>query len=218
MADLITSQVKIVTTVKQHEFLSEGRTVTQLGWREIQWWMTTKTKDIPVLQKNDKVELLQIQPVKSQTQPPKRLSDSQLLLAMETANIGTKSSRPDIIKKLEERKYIQRSGQQLLSSMWGRVLIASLAPIWPQVITPEFTSHVEDLMDKVATKEAPYSSMLTTLRQEYLKLHQELLPKLGMYQHLLKEFDLDDQQKKQKNVDNARINKLLETVLIENTS
>ncbi len=214
MDDHIIDQVAITTMVEEEAFLTEGRTVAAEGWKEIQWWSTTKTNDLPPLTLQTAVVLDKLKIEQSKTKPPPRLRDSQLLLDMEKANIGTKSSRPDIIKKIEQRNYVRRQKQQLISTPWGRALIASLAPIWPEVIRPEFTSHVEDLMDLVATGKKPYPEMLDQLRKEYLSLHKELFPKLAQYQTLLQSLNLSDQSKKGVQ-DTTQINKLLQEVLSE---
>ena len=212
MEDHLIDQVNVTTMIDTEKFLTEGRTVSQDGWKEIQWWSSTKTTDLPHLTTTTPVVQNNLSIEQSKTKPPPRVRDSQLLLDMEKANIGTKSSRPDIIKKIEQRNYVQRHKQQLISTAWGRTLIASLAPIWPEVIRPQFTSHVEDLMDKVATGKKPYSAMIDQLRKEYLSLHKELFPKLSQYRKLLQSLNLDDQSKKTKQ-DTTNINQILQLTL-----
>jgi DNA topoisomerase-1 len=182
--------------IEGEEFGARGRRVVDLGWRAICWWITTKENELPELISGETIAILELYLKSNQTKPPKRYTDAELLLAMERANIGTKSSRPDILKKIQQRNYVRRQGQTLISTLWGRTLIASLTPIWPEIVSPEFTAYVEELMDKVAKGSETFPAMFTQLRQKYMQLHQKLIEKIPEYQDLLKEVKLSDQKER----------------------
>ncbi|MCY3413883.1 MAG: hypothetical protein INQ03_19725 [Candidatus Heimdallarchaeota archaeon] len=198
MHDYIISVVKADIDIMNELFYAEGRTIKQLGWKEAHSWDTRIPRAIPALQENQSLRVISIKKQKKPTQPPKRLTESDLLIAMESAKIGTKSSRPDIIKKLIDRNYLQRSGSNLISTDWGRALIASLSPIWPEIVTPTFTAKVEDYMDLVATGKEEYTKMLSDLKGEYISLHQKLIGNLITYQQLLQTLNLHSQSEKSK--------------------
>lgn len=196
MHDFTTAVVKVRISILSEIFSSEGISITDLGWKEAHDWDKRKDKFLPNLIKGQKLRIIDLKLDKKPTQPPKRLTDSNLLMAMESANIGTKSSRPDILQKLVDRNYIVRSGRSLISTDWGRALVASLSPIWPEIVSPAFTAHVENLMDKVGKGTEKYQFMLDSLRSEYINLHQKLISKLHEYQKLLQLLNLQEQTKK----------------------
>ncbi len=196
MHDYIQAVVKVKLNIADELFLSEGRTEIQKGWKEAHNWSTKIPKSIPLLSVKQILRVVSIKIQKKPTLPPKRLTDANLLLAMESANIGTKSSRPDIIQKLVDRNYVIRKSRNLISTDWGRALIASLSPIWPEIVTPSFTAHVEKLMDEVAKGNDSFNVMLNTLRKEYIDLHSKLIGKIGEYKSLIKRMNLQSQATK----------------------
>lgn len=191
--DYHTSKTRVQLQINSEYFLAEGVEVISLGWQVLHDWQSRREKSLPTLHEGEVLNIKKLSIRKSQTKPPARWNESRLLLEMEKLRIGTKSSRADILNKLIQRKYVVRNKRQLISTNWGRALIASLEPIWPEIVTPKFTRRVEELMDEVASKSKPYSEMLKTLRKEYLKYHSLLLPKLPTYQTLLKKLDLNKQ-------------------------
>lgn len=194
MNDYRTEQLIAQLDIRSEPFVASGKTVLAVGWKAAQDWQKNDATAMPTLTKDEVVTVQNIHIKLSKTKPPIRYTDSQLLLAMEKATIGTKSSRPEIINKLVERKYIRRTQRKLISTLWGRSLIASLEPIWPEIVTPQFTRNVELLMEQVAKKEQSYTKMLENLRGEYLKYHAKLLSKLPEYQKLLRILNLTSQQ------------------------
>lgn len=182
-------------TIADEPFHVKFRTIDQMGWREITDWMKTVEGVLKVAAMKGPFRVEKVVLKKSKTKPPSRITDSQLLVEMERMKIGTKSSRAEIIKKLQERNYIVRRGTQLKSTLWGRILILSLDPIWPEVIRPYFTAEVENMMNLVASKKKDYLEMLETLRGKYISLHTKLQANLRSFQQLLLRLGLEDQTK-----------------------
>ncbi len=192
MHDFISENVLLQVTISDEPFVGRLKKTVQLGWKESANWHSVRSDEIELSGLN-KLGIKKISLLETKTQPPKRISDSMLLVEMEKKRIGTKSSRPEIIKKLQDRNYIVRKGTQLTSTLWGRVLILSLAPIWSEVIRPDFTAEVEEQMDKVANKEKKYGEMLESLRTRYISLHKSLKQNLITFQRLLISSGLTDQ-------------------------
>lgn len=104
---------------------------------------------------------------------------------LEKLRIGTKSSRPEILSKLIERKYIIRSGTTYQGTNLGHSIISLFENIWPDLVTPHFTHMVETKMDEVATQKASYQNMLEEIQHYYLKLHELLISKTDDFEELL---------------------------------
>jgi DNA topoisomerase I len=212
MDDFEQAKSVVSILVNQEKFVSKGSEVINLGWLMIQDWIKRNDILLPQLSINDKLKVVNSNKVKSKTTPVARWNDSNLLLEMEKLRIGTKSTRPDIISKLIERKYINRQKNTLISTNWGRALIASLEPIWPEIITPKFTKHVEELMEEVAEGTKVYDEMIDDLRSEYLDYHKILKLKISNYQNLLKKLNLNEQNKASSKV-TSEVNKVLLKIL-----
>ncbi len=190
MPDYSVDTTRVIIDINDELFQSEGKVVVNRGWKDAHDWEKQKISALPSLTIGEKLYIHQFKIKKQPTKPPPRYTDSQIILTMERAKIGTKSSRPDILKKLVDRKYIVRKNRTLISTDWGRSIIASLYPVWPDVVSPKFTAHVEEMMYKVARKEQSYDEMIAKLRQEYISLHKILIGKIPEFKNLVKTLKL----------------------------
>jgi len=187
MDDQIVAKTNVLIEIGGEKFKASGNIVISPGWTQAINWKTTREKVLPPLQKGESLDVKKLDIDEFQTKPLPHWSDSKLLREMEKLKIGTKSSRPDIIKKLITRDYITRNRSQLKSTEFGQLLINLLVPIWPDVVEPTFTRTVEELMDDVAHGKAAYQQMIDQLRKGYIDLHILLQQKLPELQSKLQE-------------------------------
>ncbi len=187
MDDLLQQRGTVKLSIKEEPFSQKYQTTESFGWTEAMIWR--KPRETPSFS-FDKGQIVQVRNTRSEkfkTKPPARWGDATLIKRLEKLKIGTKSSRPEIIKKLEMRKYIKRQGTSYESTLTGKNLIKIFDSIWPDLVTPKFTRQVEIRMDEVATEKYSYETMLETIRIEYISLHKQLLSQLQELQVLLKE-------------------------------
>lgn len=189
MDDLIVDKVKVDIDIKNELFIAEGKVVVNEGWTEAIYWQKSKDEILPILHINEQLNIQKFNKIKSQTKPKPRFSDAIILRQMERLGLGTKSSRPSILAKLEERGYVARQKTQIISQITGRTLIQVLDPIWPDIVTNTFTKDVEAKMDDVARGVTTYKIMLEQLRQQYIKQHLLLLDNLPKFTTALKQID-----------------------------
>jgi DNA topoisomerase-1 len=195
MEDLVQQRGLVKLTIKNEPFSQKYQVTLVFGWTEAMTWK--KPRETPVFEFKTG-QIVQVQKIRKEsfkTKPPNRWGDSTLIRRLEILKIGTKSSRPEIIKKLELRKYIQRKGTAYESTQTGQNIIRIFDEIWPDLVTPKFTRHVELRMDEVATQKCSYEIMIETIRKEYALLHKKLLARIPDLQTLLKEAFLDQNQK-----------------------
>ncbi|MFX1252100.1 MAG: DNA topoisomerase [Promethearchaeota archaeon] len=185
MDDLRIDKTEIWFDIKGERFVSKGSVVLDAGWTQAIDWSHENDSLLPSLKKDEIVPVTEIKVEKSQTKPKPRWTDSTLIKKLERLRIGTKSSRPDVIDKIIKRQYVQRVKRSLTSTDFGKAMVELLEPIWPNVLSPAFTRHVEELMDRVANGKAPYENMLSELQKEYLDLHQMLIANLPKFHQIL---------------------------------
>jgi DNA topoisomerase-1 len=82
------------------------------------------------------------------TKPESRYTQGSLIQEMERLNLGTKSTRHEIIQKLYDRKYVE--GRQLRPTLPGRAIISTLEDHAKKITEPEMTAHLEADMDGIA--------------------------------------------------------------------
>ncbi|HZN95585.1 MAG TPA: DNA topoisomerase 3, partial [Myxococcales bacterium] len=124
------------------------------------------------------VKVLEAQPVKKRTQPPRRFTDATLLTAMETAGraldekelsdamretgLGTPATRAGMIETLLARGYLARQGKALEATEKG---IALIAAVDPAVKSPEMTGQWEARLQRIERGEEPLGSFMAGIER-----------------------------------------------------
>lgn len=165
LGDATWSQTKLITEVDGYEFYTTGKTLIIPGFREI-LPPSKEEPTLPILKKDDEVNVVKIEMVKKQTKPPQRYTEKTLKDAMEGAGkiindedlkeaikdsgIGTPATRADIVERLIKVKYIERSGKSIKPTEKGMWLINNL-PI-EEIKHPEMTGKWELRLNNMAKK------------------------------------------------------------------
>ena len=166
--------LRVVTGCEGHTFLSNGRIVTQEGYkavyRDLQPRKIKKEKDdeapLPVLHEGDVRTVRQAHASEEKTQPPKEHTDASLLSEMEHAgrriedetlreamkacSLGTPATRAAIIERLIAVGYAKRKGRQILATPKGVQLISAVPP---EIASPETTGRWEQALERIARGE-----------------------------------------------------------------
>jgi DNA topoisomerase-1 len=161
-------KIKIIGEVEGEKFIAEGEKILSKGFLEI-FYSKYEEKYIDDFKINNFYKINKIKLEEKQTRPPNRYTESSLIAKMEEVNIGTKSTRPYIIEILKERDYINKKGRTLYPTEKGNKLIEILEKVWGNYITPEFTSKVEEKMEKIAKGEIFWEDVVEEERKQFLE-------------------------------------------------
>ncbi|MEM0155659.1 MAG: DNA topoisomerase I [Thermoplasmataceae archaeon] len=134
-----------------HNFKTRGVRVTKPGWLELYPYRKIDESYHPDLEKGEEVKATKWEMVKEHTKPPWRYDMAALLKAMEDLSLGTKSTRHDIIAKLQERGFIE--GNPVRPTNLGIGLIDSVTTVKSKISEPQMTAELEREMDRIAGKE-----------------------------------------------------------------
>ncbi len=171
------------TTVKMdvegRTFLVRFTTPIRKGFRSVSQSVNFRSSILPVesdddttliktLKEGDELPIISIKVKKSSTTPPERYTDATLLSAMEhagrfvedsalkanlTSGLGTPATRADIIEKLVQNRYVERSGKYFIPTAKGREVVR-LAP--ETLRSPELTGVWEGRLERISRgKEDP---------------------------------------------------------------
>jgi DNA topoisomerase-3 len=161
-------QTTIITDVIGETFVTKGKVVLELGWREVYQPAETKNDQdednsvLPVVTKGEEVTAETIELSEKETNPPKRYTDASLLAAMEGASklvdnkelknamkgsgLGTPATRAAIIERLIKVGYIERQKKNLLPTAKGETLI----DLVPELVkSPEMTGQWEKTLSDI---------------------------------------------------------------------
>ena len=144
-------------------FKASGKGLVEAGWRKYYPYYPITEKRLPVLETGKMVDVLAVTMDEEETKPPARYSQAGLLKEMEKRQLGTKSTRHDIIQKLYDRKYVQ--GNNLVPTLTGRAVIEALEEHARVITSSDMTAALEKDMDKIAEGSKRFEEVLEESRQ-----------------------------------------------------
>jgi DNA topoisomerase-1 len=169
------SRTILKISIKEEPFTSRLVSLVSSGFYEIapflkksyQPTIEIEAKQLPIknIQLNDR-----------ETQPPPKHTDTTLLRLMEREHLGTKSTRPTIIKILIDRKLILRIDKNHFKiTEWGKFIIKELIKVWLPFLKPEFTRFVEKLLEDVKEKRKTKEDVIKIVKKIFLELFDKFL-------------------------------------------
>jgi len=138
-------------TIGEHNFKTRGVRITNPGWLELYPYRRIEESYHPDLESGETVKATEWNLAKEETKPPRRYDMASLLKTMEELSLGTKSTRHDIIGKLQDRGFIE--GNPVKPTNLGIGLIDSVTTVKSRISEPEMTAELEGEMDRIAGKE-----------------------------------------------------------------
>ncbi len=172
--DAVMESNRVDLSLSGEPFFARGNRVVHAGWFEYYPYSRQKDLELPLLQKDDLVELVDKQLEAKETQPPARYGQGPLIELMEKHNLGTKATRHAIIQNLYDRGYVH--GNPVEPTEMGIKLAEALQEFAPRIASPEMTAELEKDMDLISvrdlTKEEVVKISRDLLRQAYGSLEQ----------------------------------------------
>lgn len=141
-------------------FESEGYVLKKKGWKKYYGkYMKANDSRLPPMKVGDKVEIRSMSVVESETKPPYRYNQGSLIQEMDRLQLGTKSTRHDIIGKLYSRNYVQ--GNYMIPTPSGIALTKALENHGGGITEPDMTAKLEADMQMITDGEKTLDSVVT---------------------------------------------------------
>ncbi|WP_321300668.1 type I DNA topoisomerase [uncultured Sphaerochaeta sp.] len=115
---------------------------------------------LPAMKAGEACSLQQLEEIAHQTKSPARYTEASLVQELEKRGIGRPSTYASIIKTLMDRKYVMKEGNALVPTFMGFAVCQFLETNFPQFIDYDFTSKMEDNLDKIAAGELDKNKFL----------------------------------------------------------
>lgn len=147
--DAKTENASVLLDAEGEPYIARGQIILEAGWKKVYPYSKVSEVILPKLAVGDEVKITKVEIFEKETQPPARYSQGSLIKLMEDNNLGTKSTRPAIIQKLYNRKYIS-GNKSIEPSKVAFAVIDSLEKNCDIVTKPQMTSDVEREMDEIA--------------------------------------------------------------------
>ncbi|MHA1269594.1 MAG: DNA topoisomerase I [Candidatus Helarchaeota archaeon] len=162
-------RIKYIISVDSQTFYLSGQKLIEKGWLELNPIILkrTKSEQIPEFKLNYEYNI-QLLKEKSQTKPPPRYNPNSIRKWMEKEEIGTKSTRSEIIKKLYERRYIK--DKPITPTKIGIALIEILNKYVPEILSIEITRDLENKMNQIEAGSLKRIQIVNEVKENLTKI------------------------------------------------
>ena len=117
---------------------------------------------LPALKVGEVCDLTALAASEHQTKSPARFTEASLVQELEKRGIGRPSTYATIIKTLLDRRYVVKEGSALAPTFMGFAVCQFLETNFPQFVDYDFTSMMEDGLDKIASGELDKVAFLSS--------------------------------------------------------
>jgi len=171
-------KTKLSANIKGDEkipnFSTTGRQILFDGWLKADPRARGEEREVPHLEKNDEIKLINIEPEEKETRPPNRYTEAGLIKELEKRGIGRPSTYASIMKTLLDRNYVIKEQRTLIPTDTGDVVSSFLEKHFAKYISDSFTAKMEDELDEIAQGKREYEKMLGKF---YFPFHEDVLSK-----------------------------------------
>jgi DNA topoisomerase III len=173
-----------ISTVESETFLTEGKIMTDPGWKVIYGKEINGDSDtiLDPIQAGSEVRCQGIEKEETETTPPPRFNEATLLSAMENSDklvedeelagamkdrgLGTPATRAAIIEKLINEKYVIREGKELAPTGKAFELLALLEAMKIDVLaSPEMTGEWEYKLNQILKGKFTRTKFMQEIRE-----------------------------------------------------
>jgi DNA topoisomerase I len=119
--------------------------------------------ELPPLDERELLDLLKLWPEQHFTQPPPRFTEATLVKLLEENGIGRPSTYASILSTIQERGYVITEEKRLAPTELGIAVNDLLVEHFSKVVDVQFTSHMEEELDEVASGERPWVPVISEM-------------------------------------------------------
>lgn len=153
---------------------ADGRRVLSKGYWEIYPYEEEEDKPLPRVRKGDAVVLVSAKIERRETEPPPRMTESELLRLMRKYGIGTDATMQDHIHTNVIRGYMKITGGRCVPTPLGMSLATALMKHARPIIDPEVRSKMEAALQEIAAGKFDAAKVVAAIREEFKRYYKTL--------------------------------------------
>ena len=159
-AKVLRTSVKVKADADIPLFSASGSRVVFAGWLKEDTRARGEDTELPKLSEGEAVTLASLGDTEKQTEPPNRYTEAGLIKELEKRGIGRPSTYASIMKTIQDRGYVEKTGRTLTPTATGMVVSGWLEEHFADYISDSFTAEMEDELDEIARGERGYEATL----------------------------------------------------------
>ncbi|MBA7646343.1 DNA topoisomerase 1 [subsurface metagenome] len=160
MAQAVFDSTGVDIQAKNYTFRATGQTMKFDGFLKV-YPIRFEESTLPVLEKEEILNLIKLNPQQHFTQPPARYTEASLIKALEAEGIGRPSTYAPIISTIQERNYIEKDEKRYFRpTEIGLVVNDLLVEHFPKIVDIKFTANMEQDLDKIAQGQRKWKKLI----------------------------------------------------------
>ncbi len=165
--------INIEDAQREFTFEAKGQILKFEGFLKV-YQMRLKETVLPEIFLSDKAQLQEVNLQQKFTKPPARFTESSLIKTLKDFGIGRPSTYAPIIDTLFKRQYIVKDeNKKLIPQEIGFAVSDLLSNHFPQIVDINFTAHMEDELDEIASGKKSLVPTLKNFYEPFEKLLEE---------------------------------------------
>lgn len=173
MSDAVITDVNFIIKNGEYKFIYSEHAEKFPGFRSVYKFDDEEIKTGLDVYVGEKLETKELDLQHKQTTPPARYTESKLVKKLEDSGVGRPSTFASIINTLLDpgRGYCEEQGKSLVPTEKGIRLIHFLKEAFPDAVDLDYTSRMEENLDKMARGEL---DRVDYLKDVYNKLEDDI--------------------------------------------
>jgi DNA topoisomerase I len=142
-----------------------------------------RRKQLPPVEEGQALDPRKVSPEEHETQPPPRYTEASLVKTLEEKGIGRPSTYATIVETIQSRGYVRMIERRFVPQEIGFVVTDLLAEHFPEVVNENFTSDMEQRLDRVEEAHDDWVSLLRAFYEPFaadLARAEEHFPKVEL--------------------------------------
>ena len=153
-------------------FKATGRKLVFDGFTRVTGYQE-KDRLLPELKEEQPVKLEKVEAEQHFTEPPPRYNEASLIKKLESLGIGRPSTYAPTITILQNRKYIEIEKKRIHPTEIAFTVIEMLEKHFPEIVDSNFTSSMEETLDKIAEGKEDWQKVLAEFYEPFMKKIEE---------------------------------------------
>ena len=168
MKEAKTENTTIILDNNDYKFKVAGQIVTFDGYLKVyKDYEDTKDAILPDIKENEILEAKEINKEQHFTKPPARYTEAKLIKEMEELGIGRPSTYSPTIDRIKSRGYVLVEEKKFVPTEIGFEITDKLQQCFSHLINVEYTSNMENDLDKVAVGDVVWYKILDDFYKEF---------------------------------------------------
>ena len=160
MVQAVFDATTIDIAANNYIFRTTGQVLKFDGFLKV-YPMKFEEKELPLLKKEEILELIKLIPSQHFTKPASRYNEASLIKALEENGIGRPSTYAPILSNIQEKNYIEKNQERRFQpTEIGLVVNDLLVEHFPKIVDIKFTALMEEDLDKIAEDEKKWKEVV----------------------------------------------------------